>query len=241
MHLLDNGLSVNHKFKRRGNIDLLHMVCRSRNDERSVPLARELLAHGAGVDTAGGAGFTPLHEAVAGGHYDLATLLLAHGAGVDTADEAGWTPLHEAVADGDYDLATLLLAHGAAVDSRTNSGNTPLHMVSIYADRADCRLASLLLEHGADVNAIDFDGRTSLHLLSTGFFGSEWDHDLSMAAFLLKNGADVNVMAKNGRSPLQEAMDDPSFSEEHRDRLIELLIAHGADNHPPVVVWMGAD
>jgi ankyrin repeat protein len=193
-------------------------------------IAALLLAHGADANAVNKCGFTPLQDAVFYGTLGIATLLLAHGADVNAnaLDGYGYTPLHDAVADCNYGLVRLLLAHGADINALSTSGQTPLHMVSARRDHADPKLAKLLLEHDADVNAIDLHGRTLLHLISQDR-GPRWDKDLSMAKFLVENGADVNAISKAGRSPLQEALSGDPHSKEYRDRLIGLLIAHGAD------------
>ncbi len=88
-----------------------------------LELVRHLLLYGASANTQDNAGWTPLHEAVQGGHVEVAKLLLQEGRvdpNVPGSDE-NVTPLHEACAAGHRGLIKLLVAHGAdkrAVDAK---------------------------------------------------------------------------------------------------------------------------
>ncbi|MFH0944461.1 MAG: ankyrin repeat domain-containing protein [Planctomycetota bacterium] len=79
------------------------------------------------------AGLTPLHLAVAGGHFDVADLLVGMGAGLETADQTGMTALHAAAVTADDALCALLLAKGASPYARNNAGQTPLDLAGSEA------------------------------------------------------------------------------------------------------------
>jgi ankyrin repeat protein len=208
-------------------------------------IATLLLAHGADVNVADKDGYTPIHCAVSRGGCDFIKLLLAHGAAVDARCLDGDTPLFLALRGCNSVVIPVLLAHGADVDARDDLGRTPLHLASASFVSDDHQSAKLLLEYGADVNARDFGGRTPLHWVTETFIGSFCDDDeLFLAEILVENGADVNVISEDGRSPLQEALSG-STSEDYTDRLVALLIAHGADfsvlNSHERAIWKGPD
>ena len=98
-----------------------------------APEVRRLLAAGAAVDAADGAGQTPLHYVAASGHSEAATALLSAGAAVDAADTDGLTPLHWAAYYRQSGVLRLLLRSGADVSAVTTKqywvlppGSTPL-------------------------------------------------------------------------------------------------------------------
>ena len=56
---------------------------------------------------------TPLHQACAHGHTEVARILLQAGAEVNRGDLYDWTPIHIAARHGHAAIAKLLLEHGA--------------------------------------------------------------------------------------------------------------------------------
>jgi ankyrin repeat protein len=71
-----------------------------------------LLAHGADVNSADDAGWTPLHWAatIDFKNVQLVEMLVARGANVNAKAKDGSTPLAQAVQNGD--IAKFLIAHG---------------------------------------------------------------------------------------------------------------------------------
>jgi ankyrin repeat protein len=161
-HLLDNGLSVNHKFE-CGKI-LLHWLCVLKDNERLVPLARLLLERGADIEATDTMDwFTALQAAIYNNSLRIAALLLAHGADLDARNNSGRTPLHVASTlfiCTDSDSAKLLLEYGADVNAIDFDERTPLHLVSrgLTGPSYGLFMAEVLLENGADVNAISNNG-----------------------------------------------------------------------------------
>ncbi len=61
-------------------------------------------------------GWSPLLEACANGHLEVASVLLEHHARIDVFDETGKTALHLAAANGHLQLTALLLRYKAFVN-----------------------------------------------------------------------------------------------------------------------------
>ncbi len=89
---------------------------------------------------------TPLHSAVAAGHFDIAGVLLENGAKVNVQQEDGFTPLQEAAANGRLDLVELLLDRRADVSARNNKGQSALDLAEMNG-HAD--IAGVLRQHAA--------------------------------------------------------------------------------------------
>jgi ankyrin repeat protein len=217
MHLLDNGLSINHEPK-YGKYLLHWLCCLGDNAERSVPLARLMLERGADIEAKDAMhSHTALQTAVYNNNRGIAALLLAHGADVTAVNEYGDTLLHAASLYGGCDMATLLLAHGADVSVANNDqGWTPLHQAAFRGHRD---FATLLLAHGAAVDARSLFGDTPLHL------GLRSDNT-GVIPMLLAHGADVDARNNSGRTPLHVA--STSFICNDRDSA-KLLLEYGAD------------
>ena len=115
----------------------------------SIEAVRMLVAGGADVRAANGAGLTALHFAA----DDAAKtrLLLDAGADVHAVTQMGRTPLIVAAATSQSaDVIRLLLARGAKVNVADSAGVTPL-LAAANADNREA--ADLLLARGADPNA----------------------------------------------------------------------------------------
>jgi ankyrin repeat protein len=63
---------------------------------------------------------TPLHSAVAGNHYGIASKLVEAGADVNAIQADGFTPLMGAAQNGNLPMVELLIAHGADVNARAD-------------------------------------------------------------------------------------------------------------------------
>jgi len=134
--------------------------------KNQVVIAEMLLTHGANVNATDDSLGTPLHDAVAFGHYgqvELARVLLGHGANINAKSNYGETPLHEAIWNQDLQMVTLLLNSNANVNAVMEAGHaddtrqTPLHYA---AERGNLEIVKLLLAHGANPDARDNYGET---------------------------------------------------------------------------------
>ena len=135
---------------------------------------RLLLARGADVNSADGAGITPLVAATNVNDVEVAKLLLAHGANpsrTSTAEGVS-TPLTGAARNGNVELVRLLLASkpdvnaiGADTGPKVKNGFiqfgriTALHMGAVSGSP---EVVKLLLDAGATVDPLDVRGMTPL-------------------------------------------------------------------------------
>uniref|UniRef100_A0A8W7P573 Uncharacterized protein n=1 Tax=Anopheles coluzzii TaxID=1518534 RepID=A0A8W7P573_ANOCL len=107
------GESVMHKAARLGYTDVI-VYCLERLDMDP--------------DLKDNAGYTPLHEACAKGHLDIANYLLQYGASHSEPAPSGMRPLHEAVENSFVEIVRLLLAFGADPMLATYAGMTPIQL-----------------------------------------------------------------------------------------------------------------
>ncbi len=140
--------------------------------ESNLPIAKELVAHGADLNSKTPKGDTPTWLAfrthfeqmvlllldlgadpnardryqstllIGAESSELIQSLLAHHADPNAQDRYGTSPLHAAAGRGQMEKAKALLAAGANVNARDQERNTPLH----YAK--DEAMKELLLSHG---------------------------------------------------------------------------------------------
>ena len=156
----------------------------------------------------------------------MAGLLIAAGSSVNRRSNCGASPLYRA-AEADYSSAvTQLITAGADVDLPDHRGLTPLHRA---AEEGLSRVIALLAKAGADLDKREFEhGSTPLCIAA-----QEGNH--AAAAALVRAGADVNHKTDDGSTPLYIAVFDFSpdarsrVALNGRDKVIELLLASGAD------------
>ena len=67
-------------------------------------VVRELLKHGAKVESADKDGWTALHTAAHKGHVEDVRELLKHDAKAESANKNGWTPLYKAASEGHVEV-----------------------------------------------------------------------------------------------------------------------------------------
>ena len=218
-------------------------------------VVRALIAAGADVRRADGAGSTPL--LYAGWFNPSAAVhraLLEAGAAVDAADHRGRTALLAAASrNPNPEVVRLLLDSGAELTARDDDGRTALMAA---AHNRDAGAASLLLAAGADPHVRNARGRTPLMqaaennpnpevlhvLLSAGADVAERDGDFSMTPLmfaawanesaavvraLLNASADVHARDRDGWTALMHA----AVFNIHQDSpaIVGALIAAGSE------------
>mmetsp|Transcript_108305 Transcript_108305/g.345896 ORF Transcript_108305/g.345896 Transcript_108305/m.345896 type:complete len:360 (-) Transcript_108305:354-1433(-) len=136
--------------------------------------------------------------------------------------------LHEAVKAGNLGALSMLLASGHRCLEDPCGATRPLMLavqISGTEDDVGFQMVQLLLQHGAAINApaADADAETALHrAVAHGH--------LAMAKLLLAHGADSNSPNGSDRTPLHGACQPPAWSSaEDAERLVKLLLEHGAD------------
>ena len=173
----------------------LHFLCSlpasPKTSDRSIRLARQLLAAGIGIDAPAfveGGAFqaTPLWYAISRGRNGpLARFLLKQGS---TPEYCLWA----AGFKDDVETIDLLVRHGASIDPVTED-ETPFLSAIKWSHFA---AAERLLHHGADVNFQNSKGVTALHLVL------KKDSAPENVAMLMRHGADPTIKSKDGKSPL---------------------------------------
>jgi ankyrin repeat protein len=208
--------------------------------------AQLLLDNGANVNAKDEISRTPLYCAVERGDSAMCDLLLKHGAEVNApitsqvtvtvqrpalAGESGspeqtvqvscngFTPLHYASLKGHEDIARLLLAKKAEVNAKAVHELEPLNLVVTYGQPGMVRL---LLENGADVNWVPSAVSPAPLMMAVKRRSEE------MVSIILLHKPDLE-QRDQGNTVLHHAL---SFS---LDRIVEMLLANGADPNASAV------
>jgi ankyrin repeat protein len=141
-------------------------------------------------------GSTPLHEAVAAGHVEIAQVLLENGADVQDLDSSQRTAVYLAVVFRRLDMVRVLLRQGREqLDFSDRDGFTPLHKA---VEQGDEEMVTTLLENGALVGLRNSHGTTALHVAALRGY-------LSVCQLLVLAGADVRAQDKEYLCPLDLA------------------------------------
>ena len=173
---------------------------------------------------------TPLHYAVLLNPKAI-PVLVNNGADVNIKDNNERTPLHYAV-QFNPKAVPALLDKGADPNIKDNDDNTPLH----DAVELNPNAVPALLDKGADPNITNNNGRTPLH--HAAVFNPE------VIPALLDKGADVNAIYKEEEeeeeedddqhnsgysyTPLVILNNNEGVDQEQKDRILRVLILHGA-------------
>ena len=224
--LLDHGADVNAQ-NGFGSTALMWSV----SDAAKVRL---LLDNGAEVNTTARTGRTALIiAAFTNPSAEVVRLLLAKGAKVDVMDKRHVTPLNGATFGNDTATVRLLLEAGADMDTPdTFIGLTPLMNA---AGNRNVEATKLLLAKGAKVNAVSkTEGLPKIQTGTVEFGG--WTPLLMASAFgppeavktLLDAGARIDAQDYRGFTALMLA----AGTDRYDPRIVNLLMAHGADLRP---------
>ena len=157
-------------------------------------------------------GDTPLHNAVAFGHFEIVEILVKNGANIYVRNFKNEEPLDTAITKGHYTISKYLLENG------TDDGeefHVPLEL-AIMNCRVD--LVKLLLWHGAWISG-EFENEYPLQI-AIGY------QSLEIIKVLLENGADPNY----SDDPMGDTFPIIEMALETGNwEIINMLLKHGAD------------
>jgi ankyrin repeat protein len=234
--LLDAGASVN-----VAN-DLGATSLWSASQNGSAVMVGRLLEAGADPNLALWSGETPLMVGSRAGATGVVELLLERGARTDARAARGQTALMWAAAQQHADVVTVLLAAGAELHAKSevwsqvmavpphsqpeykreipHGGNTAL----MFAARGGAlATARVLVAAGANVDDTDAWGVSATTVATHAGF-------TDVVELLLEAGADANA-AEAGFAAIHPAV------MRQDERLVALLLAHGADPNAPLRTW----
>lgn len=195
-----------------------------------------------------------IHEAVKAKDKSGIDKAIAAGADLEETDFMIGPALHIAVSLGDLEIADFLIKRGAEINSAGEiQGNRPIHISSEFGD---LEMIQLLISAGSDIDALDTDGRTALfrasaagqalavkllldngakvdsresRLQQTPLHRAADNGNVDVVKLLVERSADVNAVDRSGNSPFSLAAQPQSFSNVGDARLLEYLLALGAD------------
>ncbi|KAH9143873.1 hypothetical protein AeRB84_012154 [Aphanomyces euteiches] len=193
-----------------------------------LDIVRELLDHGAAIDTADKDGWTPLVVASYNNQLSVVKFLLDSGAPIDKVDKDGKAALIFAAEMGHLDIVNELLARGASINMGNKDNWTPLIMASFQGftniakallaqERQKVDVVQALLDSGASVDFANTikDGWTALHVASD-------QNNLIITKTLLDHNASVDIKTQHGETPMHFATKKGFFY------IVQELLAHGA-------------
>ena len=162
-----------------------------------------------------GAGGTPLHQAVAGGHKDIVSLLLNEGCPINVVNSDGSSVLLIAAAGGQIHMIKMFSEQGLDVNKANNEGMTPLHAAAICGQLESVRTL-LRLGGRESMTKVAGTGGTPLHQ------AVEKGHK-DIVSLLLNEGCPITVVNSEGKSVLHFAAQGCQID------MIEMLAEQGLD------------
>lgn len=216
-------------------------------------IIRMLLEKGANAKLLDPRRQTTLQCALSSGVEAAIRLLIEQGVDVNSADGLGQTALMSAVRDARAAVVDQLLSAGADVNKSTVDGRSAVTALHYAVGKGNLGIIQALLVKGADVN---FNKETALPPLHAAI----GHNNLGAVEVLLRWKADVEIRNKEDFTPLQSAVSNgkrreiveallkaganpnvadsqsgqtPIFGAVGQPKLVELLLAHGAQANFP--------
>ncbi len=190
---------------------VLGVALKSAKAQGDWNLAQALVRAGAEI------GHLDLHEAVEGGHTELAAALVDHGACVDEEGENLYTPLHIVAKRDNAEISQMLLQKGADMEAASavyfGSAMTPLCWA---ASSGSAAVVEVLMVAGADPHRVAESGT-----LSPLGEAANKGHD-EVLKVMIRLGADVNINAVDG-------FGDTALHLARVPAVVDVLIEAGAD------------
>ena len=133
-----------HRFSREGRLDKIRDYIDSVN-----PLTLEdRLNNRRGVF-----GYTPLHEAVNGGHADALEILLKKGGDINSRANTGYTPLHLAASAGNIECVRVLLRYNANIAAKDDYQKSPRQTAALSSK---ANIVKLLISEGLSLSSYSY-------------------------------------------------------------------------------------
>ncbi|HLF34136.1 MAG TPA: ankyrin repeat domain-containing protein [Cyclobacteriaceae bacterium] len=159
-------------------------------------------------------------QLVSYGNFEGLKFVLERGYDIYQATWNGETMLLEASQKGQASIVDLLLDHSIPIKPSKNNYT----LITEAAYRGHIDVVQVLLEHGEDINVSESNGETAL---LSAVRGSR----VETVIYLLEHGANANIQNNEGITPLLLAERNKEYAGEEAERIIELLIQYGAENH----------
>ncbi|KAI3326879.1 hypothetical protein HD806DRAFT_374406 [Xylariaceae sp. AK1471] len=188
-----------------------------------LSIVRLLIQHGADVNPKRDTEVPALVKAAEAGNVAVISELLDHKADPNACNRLGQTALFSAAIKGHDRVVEALLNGGADVNAKDKEGRSALlFLASEKKTKAKWTTDTLglLHQHGADIEVRDQIERTPLLWAAT-------NSNIELAGFLLENYANVAATNNRGRTALHLSVE--SNDKEHREDMVRLLLAYGAD------------
>lgn len=131
-----------HRFSREGSLDKI----RDYIDSVAPETLEDRLNNRRGVF-----GYTPLHEAVNGGHADALEVLLKKGGDINARANTGYTPLHLAASAGSIECVQVLLRYNADIAAKDDYGKTSRQTAALSSKK---QIVRLLISEGTQSNKL---------------------------------------------------------------------------------------
>ncbi|XP_018569756.1 uncharacterized protein LOC108909812 [Anoplophora glabripennis] len=174
----------------------------------------KIIVRKGGVNIKNDSGYSPLHLAVKGGHWEMVNFLVEQGANVNSKNDDGCSALHLAVEHVRSNIRKYYVDQFQYPYLKVeNKYDTAVCFANKYKE---LDIVKYLVAQGADLNIGNNDGNTALHLAAKFKI-------TDIVGCLVEQDADLNVKANDGKTALHSTVKYGSLGS------IKYLVRHGAD------------